>query len=200
MYERGEWYIQVNDNWLTWLGALLRIYKSKYTHIYNKKESFLTRVGVLLGIERRLPTALPSFQLLSLLISSSLSRFLSFQREGGECQGGPIGCFVFVWLQDAYRRWDTFVLLFFTPPCIVSLWFYLKNVFSQHSQVYTPQWSVLSSTYDMELTTDCLGDVIFFGGRFEDLLIFLSNAECCTTGRWYGSWRWSTFWRTSIRA
>lgn len=33
MYERGEWYIQVNDNWLTWLGALLRICKSKYTHI-----------------------------------------------------------------------------------------------------------------------------------------------------------------------
>ena len=72
--------------------------------IYNKKESFLTRVGVLLGIERRLPTALPSFQLVSLLISSSLSRILSFQREGGECEGGPIGCFVFVWLQDAYRR------------------------------------------------------------------------------------------------
>ena len=72
--------------------------------IYNKKESFLTRVGVLLGIERRLPTALPSFQLLSLLISSSLSRFLSFQREGGECHGAPIGSFVFVWLQAAYRR------------------------------------------------------------------------------------------------
>ena len=72
--------------------------------IYNKKESFLTRVGVLLGIERRLPTALPSFQLVSFLISSSLSRFLSLHREGGECHGAPIGSFVFVWLQAAYRR------------------------------------------------------------------------------------------------
>ena len=79
---------------------------SKYWYIYNKKESFLTRVGVLLGIERRLPTALPSFQLVSFLISSSLSRFLSLHREGGECHGAPIGSFVFVWLQAAYRRWD----------------------------------------------------------------------------------------------
>ena len=59
-------------------------------------------VGVLLGIERCLLTALPSFQLLSFLISSSLLRFLSLHHEGGECHGAPISYFVVVWLQAAY--------------------------------------------------------------------------------------------------
>ena len=59
-------------------------------------------------IERRLPTALPSFQLLSFLISLSLLHFLSLHREGGECHGASISSFVFVWLQAAYQRWDMF--------------------------------------------------------------------------------------------
>ena len=58
--------------------------------------------GVLLGIERCLLMALPSFQLLSFLISLSLMRFLSLHHEGGECHGAPIGSFVIVWLQAAY--------------------------------------------------------------------------------------------------
>ena len=72
---------------------------------YNIKEGFLTCFGVLLGIERRLPTALPSCQLLSFLISLCLSHFLSLQREGGECHDAAIRSFVIVWLQAAYRRW-----------------------------------------------------------------------------------------------
>ena len=71
-------------------------------YIYNIKESFLElydgSVGVLLGIEGCLPTALSSYQFVCLLISCLLSGVLSLQREGDKCHDPAIGSLAVVWL------------------------------------------------------------------------------------------------------
>ena len=87
-----------------------------------------------------------SYQLVCLLISSLLLAFLSLQREGEKCHSPAIGYLVIVWLVTECE----------TPSHLRFLHWILRYhlcVFKQHSQVSTSQWSILSSTYHMELKT-----------------------------------------------
>ena len=87
--------------------------------------------------------------------------FPFFAARGEKCHSPAIGYLVIVWLvteceTTSHLRFPHWILRY------------------QHSQVSTSQWSILSSTYHMELTADRNGDVIIFQvfNRVGDYSIF----------------------------